>query len=99
MTDDVAAVLTLLLEDLPEVSVQQHEGHVSFLAGKKVFAFTRPDGVAMKLPRHKIHELSGRDDISMLVMGKRVMKEWVVVTHADADLFKALAAFADRKKI
>jgi len=59
----------------------------------------------MKLPKEKIAELADRRDVSMLVMGKRVMKEWVVVAHKnpgaykkDLELFKISAAFAQQKK-
>jgi hypothetical protein len=74
---------------------------MSFTVGKKVFAFTRTEGVAMKLPKGKIDELAARKEISPLVIGKRTMKEWIVLTHKtsgaykkDLELFKLSAAFA-----
>jgi hypothetical protein len=95
-----------MLRELPGVAVRSRPGHASFHAGKKVFAFTRPEGVAMRLPKEKIADLAGRRDVSILVMGKRVMKEWVVVAHKssaaykkDLELFKISASFvADRSR-
>ena len=93
-----------MLRDLPRVTAKRRGEHASFSVGKKVFAFLQPEGVAMKLPKEKIAELTGRRDVSMLVMGKRV-KEWVVVAHKnpagyikDLELFKISAAFALQKK-
>jgi hypothetical protein len=89
-----------ILRELPGVTVRSRPGHASFHVSKKVFAFTRPEGVAMKLPKEKIAELAGNRNVSMLVMGKRVMKEWVVVAHKnpgaykkDLELFKISASF------
>ncbi|HZR30193.1 MAG TPA: hypothetical protein VFA71_15555 [Terriglobales bacterium] len=98
--EDLAALLASMLQDLPQVSVKKHVGHASFLAGKKVFAFTRDEGVAVKLPREKIQELVNKKSAAPLVMGKRVMKEWVVIKRKsageykkDLSLFKEAVAF------
>jgi hypothetical protein len=103
--DQVAAVLSKMLKDLPRVSIKEHFSHASFLVGKKVFAFMRNDGIAMKLPKEKIRELIETRNASPLVMGKRTMKEWVVIEHSDAnaykkdfDLFKEAIAFVSSKK-
>ncbi len=98
--DDLATLLASMLQDLPRVSVKKHVGHASFLAGKKVFAFTRDEGVAVKLPREKIQELVNKKTVTPLVMGKRIMKEWVVIKRKssseykkDLNLFKEAVAF------
>lgn len=99
--NDIVAVIFRLLGDLPGVSVMEKFHHASFLVGKKVFAYMRPDGVVMKLPRERIEELLlTRADACHLVMGKRVMKEWMVIMHDDLNqyredvkLFKEAAAF------
>ena len=103
--DQVAAVLSKMLKDLPHVSIKEHFSHSSFLVGKKVFAFMRNDGVAMKLPKEKIRELIENRNASPLVMGKRTMKEWVVIEHIDPnayrkdiELFKEAIAFVSSKK-
>lgn len=98
--EDLAILLASMLQDLPRVSVKKHFGHASFLAGKKVFAFIRGEGVAVKLPKEKIQELVNKKNATPLVMGKRVMKEWVVIRHKslseykkDLNLFKEAVAF------
>ena len=103
--DEVASVLSLMLGGLPRVSSKNHFNHASFQVGKKVFAFTRSNGVAMKLPKEKIRELIETRDASPLVMGKRTMKEWIVIEHSDPSgyrkdlpLFKEAIAFASSKK-
>ncbi len=104
----LVAALSKLLAPIPGVVEEKSENHVSFTANKKVFAFTRSGGatgVALKLPRERIAELLARDEITPLVMGKRIMKEWILLTHAnpsgykkDLPLFKEAKAFAERGK-
>ena len=67
--EDLATLLASMLRDLPRVSVKKHVGHASFRVGKKVFAFTRNQGVAVKLPREKIRELVNKQNAAPLVMG------------------------------
>ncbi len=76
--------LTTMLSDLPGVETLQKLGHVSFLINKKVFAFTRPKGVVLKLPTDRIAELVKSSRATVLVMGKRKMKEWAVVEYSDS---------------
>ncbi len=47
----------------------------------RIFAFTRPDeSAALKLPEDRIAALLASDDeIRHLIMGKRTMREWVVI--------------------
>jgi hypothetical protein len=97
-------VLSSMLEGLPGVSVGRKVNHASFLVGKKVFAYTQEDGVVIKLPKEKIKELVDTKNASLLVMGQRVMKEWVVIKHKDPEaykkdleLFKEAIAFVSAK--
>ena len=97
-------VLSSMLEDLPGVNVGKKVNHASFLVGKKVFAYTQEDGVVIKLPQEKIKELVGQKNASPLVMGQRVMKEWLVIKHKDPEaykkdleLFKEAIAFVSAK--
>jgi len=47
-----------------------------------MFAFTRPDGVAMKLPEERVRSLvESRDDASFLVMGTKTMREWLMLRY------------------
>jgi|GraSoiStandDraft_43_1057313.scaffolds.fasta_scaffold265711_1 hypothetical protein len=55
--------------------------NTSFLIGKKIFALTKGDGVVVKLPKEKIKELVDRVNVEPLVMGIRVMKEWVIIKY------------------
>ena len=96
--------LTAMMSKLPEVETLQKLGHVSFLIGKKVFAFTRPQGVVIKLPTDRITELVKSSRATILVMGKRKMKEWAVIEYSDSkkvskdlSLFKEALMFVKGK--
>jgi len=101
------ATLSSLLGPLPDVTEEKTETHATFLIRKKVFAFTRSSGpgVALKLPKDRIAALLQREDITLLTMGKRTMKEWIVIEHPkpaeykkDLALFKEARAFVDAEK-
>ena len=83
----------------PGVSVHSKFGNASFQAGKKVFAFTRPEGVAMKLPEERIRSVMEQRDADFLVMGKRTMREWMLlrldgrITAPDLDLLREAKNF------
>ena len=92
------AALSSLLRPLPDVTEEKTETHATFLIGRKVFAFTRNSGpgVALKLPNERIAALLQRDNITLLTMGKRTMKEWIVIEHpTPADYKKDLALFKE----
>jgi hypothetical protein len=102
--NDLTTILSSTLEDLPHVSIAKKVNHASFLIGKKVFAYTQGDGVVIKLPKEKIKELVDKKKASPLVMGQRVMKEWVVINHKDPaeykkdlELFKEAIVFVSSK--
>ena len=55
-------------------------GHGCLMTDDRIFAFTRPDeSAALKLPEARIAELTADDEIRHLIMGKRTMREWVIV--------------------
>lgn len=87
---DLVAALSKLLATLPGVAVQKTLTHATFLICKKIFAFTRSGGggVALKLPKEKIAEFLRRKEISPLTMGKRTMKEWILLEHAKPSGYK-----------
>lgn len=85
---ELAEIFCSMLEDLPGVTTTQHMGHTSFLTGKNVFAFTRTEGVALKLPRDKAQALVLTGDAEFLAMGKRTMKEWVVIQHDGLETYR-----------
>ena len=101
--DELDKKLISLLSRLRGVEVLPKFGHASFLVGKKVFAFTRPGAVVLKLPAERIAELVKSARGKILVMGKRKMKEWVVLSYAspketaaDLPIFKESISFVAR---
>jgi hypothetical protein len=94
------ATLSSLLTPLPGVKEKQFPNHTSFFTGKNVFVFTSrtSNRVILKLPQERIAVLLQRDDITLLTMGKRTMKEWIVIERAKpADYKKDLALFKEAK--
>jgi predicted DNA-binding protein (MmcQ/YjbR family) len=95
---DLIVALSSLLSALPGVAEEKTATHATFTTNKKVFAFTRSagGGVALKLPKERIAELLQREDIIPLRMGKRTMKEWILLDRAKpADYKKDLALFKE----
>ncbi len=66
---------------LPKATAQHSKKGVMFAIGGKVVAFTRPGGIAMKLPEARIAELIESRDASFLVMGTKTMREWVLMHY------------------
>lgn len=102
MTDLLAA----LLGDIPEVALTLYGDRANFTIGakKKIFAFTRKDGVVLKLPAERVQALAQTRGASALVMGKKTMKEWVLMPYAhgsalrkDMKLVKEAMAFTAAK--
>ncbi len=103
-SEDLRKELTLMLSELPGVETLQKSGHVSFLIHRKIFAYTRPQGVVLKLPATRVTDLAKSPRAAVLVMGKRKMKEWVVLSFANAKevtkdlpLFKEALSFVKRE--
>ncbi len=95
--EELRAIADKVLSSVPGSAVSWKFHNASFDAGGKVFAFTRPAGMAMKLPEARIRQLVESDGAANLVMGKRTMREWVVVPADDTasllPLLKEAAAF------
>lgn len=70
---DVRAFASL---HLPGVAVAEKFGNASFSVEGKVFAFTRPDGLVLKLPPESLACLFATREATPLIMGKRTMREW-----------------------
>jgi len=103
MADDLTTTLISVVGNLPGVVVAKRAKSASFVFKGKVFAFTRPKGAVLKLPPDNIEKLVRNRGASMLVMGKRAMKEWVVIPYEnpsdcskDIQLFKKAMTFASR---
>lgn len=80
---DVRAELVAMLGKIPGVVVKRKLNSANFAVKKKVFAFTKGDGVVLKLPPKTVKKLIEEKAATMLVMGKRTMKEWVVISLKD----------------
>ena len=60
-------------------------GHGCLMIDNRIFAFTRPDeSAALKLPETRITQLIADGENHHLVMGKRTMREWVVIPNIAA---------------
>jgi len=75
-------------------------GHGCLMIDNKIFAFTRPDeSAALKLPEPRIADLVLDGEIRHLTMGKRTMREWVVVPNIAApenlQLLRQAMAYVD----
>ena len=70
---------------LPQASVVRKPSGAMFQIGTKIFAFTRPEGVAMKLPEARIAQLVEIRDASFLVMGTKTMREWVLLRYSSPE--------------
>jgi hypothetical protein len=96
-SEELRAVADVVLASVRGSNVSWKFHNASFDVGGKVFAFTRPGGMAMKLPEARIRQLVDDDGAANLVMGKRTMREWVVVPADDTasllPLLKEAAAF------
>ena len=86
-----------LAEDLgsriPGCAVSTKSGHGSLHVGDRIFAFARTDeSAALKLPEARIAELiASGDEMHLLQMGQRTMREWLVVPNIAApENFKLL---------
>lgn len=75
VTEEVRCVL----EELPGAEFRKKFNGVSFFVGPKVFAFLSRDGVVLKLPAERVDAVMRERESRRLAMGKRVMREWVVV--------------------
>jgi hypothetical protein len=83
---EMTELLTAMLVGMPGVSSMNYGKRANFMIGgkKKIFAFTRKDGVALKLPAERVEALAATRGAAALVMGKKTMKEWVVVRYESA---------------
>lgn len=94
---DLGAVLTSMLAALPRVVVKRRPNSTSFRVGRKVFAFTTKRGAAiLKLPVETVEALVKNNTAARVVMGRRVMKEWVVIQYeSPTDSRKHLRLFRE----
>jgi len=73
------SALCAALKAWPEVAIRRNVRGASCVVGRKFFAFTRPEGLAMKLPENRIRALVEAGEAQFLKMGKRTMREWALL--------------------
>ena len=77
---DLGTPRTFAASHLRSAAVAEKFGNASFSIGGKVFAFTRPDGLVLKLPPEALAKLLATREAQLLIMGKRVMREWALLS-------------------
>lgn len=65
------SALCAALKAWPEVAIRRNVRGASFVVGRKFFAFTRPEGLAMKLPENRIRALVEAGEAQFLKMGEK----------------------------
>jgi hypothetical protein len=80
-TFDLATAREFSAAKLPGAEVNGKLSGASFFVDGKVFAFTRPKGLVLKLPPDAMAEVLAARDAKHLTMGKRVMREWALLAQ------------------
>jgi TfoX/Sxy family transcriptional regulator of competence genes len=84
---DLGAVQTFVATKLPGAEARAKFGGASFFVDGKVFAFSRPKGLVLKLPPEVLAELLATREAEHLTMGKRVMRDWVLLRHSSQEAY------------
>ena len=91
---DLSETLTEMLEEFATIVVTKKIRSTNFTTRNKVFAFTKgKEAVVLKLPPDAIERILLSKKASLLIMGKRTMKEWVLVPCKSAHDCKKLLGF------
>lgn len=88
----MAAATKSTAAKLPGAEVNGKFGGASFFVDGKVFAFTRPKGLVMKLPPGTLAEILAAPEAKHLTMGKRVMREWALLAQESQEAYLEEAA-------
>ena len=91
--DETSERLAEFGENRPGTQEEKHRNHVTALCNGKVFAYTRTEGLVLKLPRARIDELEAAGEASRLVMGKKRMTEWAVFAGLRGELLEESIRF------
>jgi hypothetical protein len=83
---ELTEALTAMVGGIAGVKVKARGSRANYSVGEKekMFAYTQKDGVVLKLPGERVRQLEETRGASALVMGKKTMKEWVVMPYGDA---------------
>ncbi|HZL26018.1 MAG TPA: hypothetical protein VFC39_05765 [Acidobacteriaceae bacterium] len=92
---------SILVKKVPGAELSWKFGNASLVIGDKVIAFPSKNnnGLILKLPAHDIATLVETGTARPLVMGKRTMREWVIVEDplaaATLKLLRASLAYVE----
>lgn len=88
-------IVTRCLADA-DVSLGKMLNAESLQVKGKSFAYLGTDGMVVKLPADRVSEMEKLDVGKRLVVGKRTMKEWLVVADTQSDRWPDLVAEAQQ---
>jgi hypothetical protein len=101
---DLAEVRAFVAAHLAHAQVAEKFGNASLSVAGKVFAFTRANSLVLKLPPDVIETTLASRDAELLVMGKRVMREWIVLyldhpaaCRDELALLRAAMSYVDKR--
>jgi hypothetical protein len=84
--DDLRKVADLMILTRPDVSPGKMFGYPAYYAKGKMFACVYENGLGIKVPADRARDLLVRPDIDHFVpMGRRVMKEWIMIRPEKPD--------------
>lgn len=80
LAPDVESLIAAVLHELPGSAVKRKH-NANFMVRERLFCFTRPSALVMKLPQARIEQLVETGEVTRLRMGQRVMREWCVAEY------------------
>lgn len=91
MDDQLIETIATEFADRPGVSRGRAFATDSLMVNDKIFALFRPEGMVFKLPVEQCQALVREGAATPFSVGKRAMKEWVVVPVEHSDRWANLA--------
>jgi hypothetical protein len=89
-------ILDSMLLPSPIVNPGKMYGHPAYYVGGKLFASVYMDGVCVKIPESRVHELLKKEDIHPFEPMGRKMREWIfLIPKKSEDLKKNLQIFEE----
>jgi hypothetical protein len=85
---DIKSVVDSIMLEIPGVVSGKMFGYPAYYINGKLIACIYQDGVGMKVPEVKAQELLKEVNIiHFQPMGRRKMREWIQINHADANAY------------
>ncbi|MBO6637085.1 MAG: MmcQ/YjbR family DNA-binding protein [Roseitalea sp.] len=94
--DRLFAELVSAFAETPGVGLKKMLKSEALQIHGKSFAYPSPEGLVLKLPVENVDALEQAGKGNRLVVGKRTMREWIVLDGVDATQMKELAEAAYR---